>query len=387
MKKMNRVILLLRKYIYNELSPKEDEELQEWASSDKVYEDYISNLKSNLSKEYANYEQLDNQELIQAQHRMLSIIKTRTEPQRRYFKWNYFLAAASIVIAVSFSIYIGVNFKEKPVSNKVSNVVKPGKNNAFLRTEDGNQIDLGESYGGITTKDGEISYTEADKSLLKLGKVQNLEIVIPLGAQYQVILPDNSKVWLNAGSSLKYPSTFENTSLRTVQLSGEAYFEVTKDKNKPFIVLSNDQKIQVTGTSFNVFAYPEEHMTKTTLVEGQVYVYKALKGKENSAYRPIKLSPNEESVNGQDHWNKYPVDIAMATAWKEGDFYFKNTPVDVLMRQIARWYNVKVVYKTTVPKELFTGEMSRKVDLFVVMDFLKGSGIKVSLKEDTLFVE
>jgi transmembrane sensor len=389
MKKTSRVVLLLRKFIYKELSPQEDVELKEWVNSDKTYRDYVTNLKNNISKEYADYQQLNSEKGAQAQRRMLSVIKERVdEPPVRYFKWKYFSLAASVIILISASLLFIPKFVGKyKTETIISHVVKPGGKRAFLRTEDGNLIDLGEDHNGIAIKDGKISYTEDNMHLLELGKVRNLEIVTPLGGEYQVVLPDQSKVWLNAGSSLKYPSTFNDSSVRKVELSGEAYFEVTKNAAKPFVVVSNGQEIKVTGTSFNVFTYAEEKVTKTTLVEGQVYVYKSATKRENTSYQMIKLMPGEEVSNSNEAFKKYKVDIAMAIAWKEGNFHFNNTPLEVMMRQISRWYNVEVVYVSSIPKESFTGEMSRKVDLPVVMDFLKGSGIKVKLKENTLYIE
>lgn len=385
MKKTNYLVSLLRKYIYKELSDSERKELTNWANRNTIYKDYLNNLSENIKADYSDYEDLydENQAVSK---RMLAVIKEKADVKTRSFKPGHFLAAASVLIALSFGIYFGLSIKDKSKTKSDKLAVSKNSNKVILRLSDGSSIDLSESHGGITTKNGEVSYIGTRQSLLHLEQAQSLEIIVPARSQYQVVLADGTKVWLNAGSSFKYPSLF-NEDIRKVELSGEAYFEVAKNIDKPFLVISKGQQIKVTGTTFNVSAYPEENMTRTTLIEGEVYVESSTIKEGGVHQKQIRLSPGEETLYSQGEFRKYVADIAMATAWKEGNFYFKDTSFETMIRQIARWYDIDVVYKSKVPVELFTGEMSRKVDIDVVLDFLKGSGIRAELKDKTLFIE
>lgn len=386
MKKTNYLVSLLRKYIYKQLSDSESKELTDWANTNTEYKEYLNNLNQNIKTDYEDYERFYNEDKTISK-RMLASIKYKTGIKSGYFRLRYFLAAASAIIILSLGIYLSLNFKDHNNHTNNEKVAVSGGDNVILRLSDGSLISLGESSSGITTKDGEVSYIGSKQSLLQLDKAQSLEIIVPARSQYQVVLSDGTKVWLNAGSSFKYPGLF-NEDIRKVELLGEAYFEVAKDRNKPFIVVSDGQEVKVTGTSFNVLAYPGENETKTTLVEGEVYVYTSSNSKgKNNNQQQIRLSPGEETVYRQGEFKKHVADIAMATAWKEGNFYFKDTPFDDMIRQIARWYDLDIVYQSKIPKELFTGEMNRKVDTDVVLDFLKGSGIKAELRGKTLLIE
>ncbi len=386
MEKTNYLVSLLRKYIYKQLTNSERKELMDWANTNTEYEEYLNSLNQNIKTDYADYERFYNEDKAISK-RMLASIKYKTGIKSRYFRLRYFLAAASVIIILSFGIYLGLNFKDHNNHTNNEKVAVSGGDNVILRLSDGSLLNLGESSSGITTKDGEVSYIGSKQSLLQLDKAQSLEVIVPARSQYQVVLSDGTKVWLNAGSSFKYPGLF-NGDVRQVELLGEAYFEVAKDRNKPFIVMSDGQEVKVTGTSFNVLAYPGENKTKTTLVEGEVYVYKSSNSKEkSSSQKQIRLLPGEEALLIEGEFKKYQADIAMATAWIDGNFYFKDTPFDDMIRQIARWYDLDVVYQSKIPEELFTGEMNRKVDTDVVLDFLKGSGIKAELRGKTLFIE
>ncbi len=384
MKKTNYLVSLLRKYIYKELSGSERKELTDWANSNTVYKDYLNNLSENIKADYTDYDSLYHEDQTTSK-RMLAVIKEKAGVKTRSFKPRHFLVAASVLTAVSVGIYFSLDINDKR-NIKSDKVVMSDGSKVILRLSDGSSIDLSESHGGITTKNGEVSYIGTRQSLLHLEQAQSLEIIVPARSQYQVVLADGTKVWLNAGSSFKYPSLF-NEDIRKVELSGEAYFEVAKNIDKPFLVISKGQQIKVTGTTFNVSAYPEENMTRTTLIEGEVYVQSSTIKEGGGHQKQIRLSPGEETIYSQREFKKYIADIAMATAWKEGNFYFKDTSFETMIRQIARWYDIDVVYKSKVPAELFTGEMSRKVDIDVVLDFLKGSGIRAELKDKTLFIE
>ncbi|MFD1628241.1 FecR family protein [Pseudopedobacter beijingensis] len=310
MKKTNYLVSLLRKYIYKQLSDSESKELTDWANTNTEYKEYLNNLNQNIKTDYEDYERFYNEDKTISK-RMLTSIKYKTGIKSGYFRLRYFLAAASAIIILSLGIYLGLNFKNHNNHTNNEKVAVSGGDNVILRLSDGSLINLGESSSGITTKDGEVSYIGSKQSLLQLDKAQSLEIIVPARSQYQVVLSDGTKVWLNAGSSFKYPGLF-NGDIRKVELLGEAYFEVAKDRNKPFIVVSDGQEVKVTGTSFNVLAYPGENETKTTLVEGEVYVYTSANSKgKNNNQQQIRLSPGEEAVYSQGGFKKHVADIVL----------------------------------------------------------------------------
>jgi ferric-dicitrate binding protein FerR (iron transport regulator) len=179
----------------------------------------------------------------------------------------------------------------------------------------------------------------------------------PYGGQYKVLLPDGSKVYLNAGSTISYPFFFDQKT-RSVSLSGEAYFEVAKDKSRPFVVSVPrtvnvpDQKITVLGTHFNISAYPDERAYTTTLLEGSVKV--------SSSEKNISevLVPGQQAVLAKT-LKIGPADTDGALAWKNGVFYFANQPIDRVMRELERWYNIEVQYQGEMPRVGFWGQISR----------------------------
>nr|WP_281358878.1 FecR family protein [Sphingobacterium prati] len=203
-----------------------------------------------------------------------------------------------------------------------------------------------------------------------------LELTTPLGGMYQITLPDGTKVWLNAASSLKYPMSFAKNE-RKVILLGEAFFEVTKDNSRPFKVLSKGQEIEVLGTAFNVNAYPENTMIKTTLITGKVKL-----SNDNHATLPIYLKPGQQSANtNSGNIRVANVDTAPFTAWKDGLFYFDETPLPDALQQIGRWYNVEVRYKAEVPQTHFYGRIKRSKPLREVLEVLEEGGLHFELSK------
>src|SRR5690606_18203557 len=200
------------------------------------------------------------------------------------------------------------------------------------------------------------------------------ELSTPKGGTYQIVLPDGTKVWLNAASTLKYPSRFDGGE-RVIELSGEAYFAVAKDVKKPFKVVSNGQEIQVLGTEFNISAYVDEAEMKTTLVAGAVQIF----NRQSSIVN--RLEPGEQSIIRGAFTDIQKVETERYTAWKNGYFYFKQTPFAEIMRQLARWYDIDVIYKGSIPKETFSGVMDRNLTLNDVLKLLNVFSVQVQIEE------
>lgn len=201
-------------------------------------------------------------------------------------------------------------------------------------------------------------------------------ITTPPGGRYQIILPDNSKVWLNTASSLKFPSAFSGAT-REVELIGEAYFDIAKNKEFPFIVKSKWGEIEVLGTGFNVMAYDDEQAMKTTLVEGSVKI----SGNETKV-----LKPGEQAILDANRIQVRPVDVNAEIAWKDNLFQFDQTSIDAIMRQAARWYNVDIKYAGKIPNRSFTGKISRDADITEFLEMLRFTGIDFGVEASHILV-
>jgi ferric-dicitrate binding protein FerR (iron transport regulator) len=198
--------------------------------------------------------------------------------------------------------------------------------------------------------------------------VQMLAAKTPIGGTYQVTLPDGSRVWMNAASTLRFPSSFKGSALRKVELTGEAYFEVFKDKTHPFIVVSGAQQVEVLGTHFNINSYPDEPAVLTTLLEGAVRV-NLVAG--NGSSRSAVLKPDQQGVLKGQSISVRHVDAAYAVAWKNGYFMFNSERLETAMNKISRWYNIRVEYRdASLKDETLLGTISKFDDIGKVLKMI-----------------
>lgn len=305
--------------------------------------------------------------------------------------WPRIAIAASMLITFSAGLYFyRENIQQKVFKTQYTHAAQGEKNKAILTLANGRQISLTEARNGelaeqsgikITkTKDGQLVYSATANSGTSESFNYN-SIQIPKGQQYQLTLPDGTKVWLNAASALRYPTRFTGRE-RRVELSGEAYFEVAKNKAMPFHVNSGKQDVEVLGTHFNVNSYADEKVIETTLLEGSVKVT------DQFSHSAQVISPGQQASLFPDHdITVKEADVSKAVAWKNGDFSFRNDDLPYIMRQISRWYDVEVVYQGTIPPSKFAGQASRKITLNQMMDIIKASGVQVTLKDRTLFIK
>ncbi len=287
-------------------------------------------------------------------------------------------AAAMVLITLGLSLYYYKQQEVAPAEKQYAHDVKPGGNKAILTLADGRNITLDDAdngdiakQAGVTItkrKDGQLVYQVVATSIEHLDTTYPLNtITTPKGGQYQVRLPDGSKVWLNAASSLSYPMRFSKNE-RKVELTGEAYFEVVHNSKMPFKVKTADQLVEVLGTHFNVNAYPDETDSKTTLLEGSVKI------SQTRSNVSKLLKPGEQAVVTNAIEVK-SVDTEQAIAWKEDLFMFNEDNLDHVMRMIARWYNVEVVFKDNeLKKELYSGSVSKFVNVSHVLKKLEMVG-------------
>ena len=300
------------------------------------------------------------------------------------------VAAAVIIVSLTVAIYWLWNKKDIPpvaVAAKKELPNLPDGNKAMLTLSNGHTVILDSVPNGTLACDGSTNIDKRnglliynDEALLKPGEpVSYNTLSTPRGVQYQVILPDGSKVWLNAASSLRFPTAF-NGSRREVQLSGEAYFEVAKNKAKPFQVHAGIMQVNVLGTHFDVKAYNEEKAIKTTLLEGSVKVIK-----DNSI---SLLKPGQQAVlNKKEATVKVKnVDMNEVTAWKNGLFLFEDADITEIMQQIVRWYDVEIVYAGKIPEQRFEGKISRTAALSEVLQILQLSNVKFKVDGKKIMV-
>lgn len=310
-----------------------------------------------------NHSLLSESDLQQAEAMMRDKVMPQTRPlYKRSLLWPRMAAAALLVLCLGAGLYIyrqgayTSSLEEKAVKNHI----RPGKNNAILRLANGSAIALtGAANGQLAresgieinkTADGQLVYKVLNKK--ETASKQNNSIETPKGGQYQVTLPDGTNIWLNAASKLSYPVSFAGQQNRTVELTGEAYFEVAKDKAHPFIVKNGQQQIRVLGTHFNISSYADDGAVRTTLLEGSVEV--------SSAGSRSILKPGQESMIKDRQITVAQANIDAVMAWKNAMFIFDHDRLESIMRKISRWYDVDIVYQDPeLKQETFSGGISR----------------------------
>ncbi|SMC70705.1 FecR family protein [Pedobacter nyackensis] len=313
------------------------------------------------------------------------ISKRSSIPKKNLFTFNRIAVAASLILMLGIAFWFykfqqGQNNKDFILSQMQRNDIAPGRNRATLTLDDGKVIDLSDAKTGVVIDANKLSYNDGT-AILKTSAGQSPEEVelrwitanTPRGGQYQFILPDGSKVWLNAASKLKFPSTFSGAANRKVELSGEAYFEISKDKKHPFIVISRGQEVEVLGTHFNINGYNDEGGTKTTVLEGSVRV--TLVDSRNVGRSNVTLKLNQQAVlTGYEHLAVKEVDAAEIASWKNGKFIFNSEALGSIMKQAERWYNVVAVFQDDIKDLKLTGAISRYENISGLLKTLEATG-------------
>lgn len=392
----NHISDLLIKYLKDELSMDEQAMLQAWVEKNErnktLFEDLTD--ESKINEKLGKFNSIDKATVW---HKTLDKIRSEGYiesfiPEKRSFPWYRVAAVAVLLVLISFFAYRSLKTPStvQVVKQQEQEDISPGGNKATLTLSDGTIVSLDEvDRGEITevegmkiskTADGQVVYEAASAGSHPLPeeKVRYNQITTPRGGQYQVILPDGTKVWLNAGSSLNYPVRFAG-NIREVTLTGEAYFEVSKRRsathqNIPFIVRTSTQTVEVLGTHFNINAYENEGTVKTTLVEGSVRVSINLHNGKIDGNNTVLLKPHQQSVLNADHLNVIPVDIESAVAWKDGYYKFNSEALGSIMRKISRWYDVEVEFEENTAEYRFGGKISRKENISKVLEIIRETG-------------
>lgn len=320
--------------------------------------------------------------------RILSNIKQqqqKVELKKRLWPMRIAAAAVLFMVVAGGMFFYFKNDRTKANLLAQQSIV-PGGNKATLTLANGKVINLSNAQNGdldkqagiqITkTADGQLIYTIEDASSAAASKLVYNTIATPKGGQYQLRLPDGSKIWLNAASSLRYPANLASLKERRVELDGEAYFEIAKDIHKPFVVVTDKQEVKVLGTHFNIKNYIDDKTTKTTLLEGSVQVT------VQSSAQFVILKPGQQSELNSRAIKIFAVDVEDEIDWKNGDFVFKAEKLQSIMRKIARWYNVEVDYQDDVPQDVeLEGLVSRSKSITEVLKLMESTD-KVHFKLD-----
>ena len=377
----DRLKYLLEQYAADVSTPEETKELFGWIKKSK--DDTL--LKEKIKELWAGYENGKQLPDVDWDAIYTKIINTPVIGQRHL--WPRIAAAAVIIVlltAGSYFIFTKRQVKQTAAIETTqefkNNDVAPGGNKAVLTLANGAQIILDSAGNGALTQqgntkiikldNGQLSYNSLNGSQTLPDKVFYNTISTPRGGQYQVVLADGSKVWLNAASSLRFPTSFAAKE-REVELTGEGYFEVAHDATKPFKVSVNGIEVRVFGTHFNINAYNDEATIKTTLLEGSV---KVGKGSASKVIRPGEQAQIENDGNALNpKIMVQAVDVDAAVAWKNGRFIFHGNDIQSVMRQLARWYDIDVNYQGNVTDEEFVGVInrSRYENISEILDMLE----------------
>jgi transmembrane sensor len=369
---MDRIEHLFNKYKNNKCTPEEFEELlshYKAADQEDVLKNNIETALYEQAEEDADLQEDVDEIYSQLQAHILNEQSRSKKPL--YFKLSI---AASVILCLSFGAYFIVHNKQAPaqIAQTTKHDLLPGTDRAILTVSNGKKIDIsGAGEGRIVvqgdiavnkTTNGSIVYQHADQANESNKPVYNT-MTTPRGGQYPLTLSDGTKVWLDAASSITFPVVFIGNE-RTVEITGQAYFEVAHNAAKPFKVTANGQMVEVLGTHFNINAYTDEPDMKTTLLEGSVKITKngqsAMLTPGQQAIVPFKAGSIETKT----------ADVNEAIAWHMGLFKFNNANIQTVMRQLARWYDVDISYEGDIPDRRFSGEIYRNVNASKIADIL-----------------
>jgi ferric-dicitrate binding protein FerR (iron transport regulator) len=383
-----RIKYLIEKFLDEQLNETEKSELEQWKNESEHNHRLFNRVTDGKQLFEAAKESIIVDEkiarLIKEKHPELALMSGSPVVPVRRLAWFKMAPAAAVVAAVATIAVVGYfvlsNPKHEAVVKTETHAAvsdkQPGKEGAILKLSNGEEIVLDDAANGdlvkqgntqVTKQGGLLAYNNAGKS----SEVLYNTLSTPRGRQFRLALPDGSNVWLNAASSIKFPTSFTGKD-REITITGEAYLEVKKDASQPFKVLTNGTQIEVIGTHFNVNAYKDESAVKTTLIEGKVKINKLGTEINSPAQQTIFLKPGQQA---QVKENKIQVienaDINAALAWKNGLIVFSSADIKEVLRQVSRWYDVDIEYKGEINVPEFFGEIPRTVNLSDVLKIIE----------------
>lgn len=377
------------KYLRSELSVTEKENLESWIKEKDSNSKLFQRL-TNYDNIYNEFSYFSNPEKEKSWQRIQTYVESKNVVSHQRFYYKNLMKYAAILVCLLGSMFFIIKYykhQEKTIvkHQPYLNDIQPGGNIAILELSNGQKIRLDSANGGkiateqdiIITKsaDGQLIYDWSNVTNLNHQELSYNTIITPKGGKYQLKLADGTKVWLNAMSSLKFPTAFSEKE-RIVELVGEAYFEVQEDKDKPFLVKINGTEVKVLGTHFNISAYADENHITTTLLEG------AVKIKRQSISTLLKPGQEVRIDLYNNLFLKRQADIEKVIAWKNDCFVFRDESIESLMTTISRWYNIEVSYKGNMDGKVYGGKFSRKNNLSELLKSLELTGtVKFTVEE------
>jgi ferric-dicitrate binding protein FerR (iron transport regulator) len=383
-----RIIYLITRFIDGSIDFAELQELDSWRKEKPRHEALFQKSidREKLAKAIEEMQGYDTEGSLE--QLMQKIKKQEAKRQVVTRLWQKLLVAAislSLIGTFCYQYFYHKSPQNTLAINPHPNFIPSGSNKAILTLANGQKIDLDDSKAGtiarqsgaiIQKKNGGLITYVPSRNTTDTTTSYNL-IETPRGGQYRLQLPDGTKVWLNAASSLKFPSNFKRKQ-RIVTLTGEGYFEVVHNAKQPFIVKTNSETITDIGTTFNVNTYIDEPHNTTTLIEGSI-----LLAAEN---KKAVLKPGQQAIVGSRNITISQGDLRIATAWKDGQFRFHKTDIRNVLRQVSRWYNISIEYQGAAPDITISGGISRQEDLSAVLKILQLSEVHFIQQDHKLII-
>lgn len=389
---------LILKHIRKEITPTESVELQQWVESSEGNRAFFEKINTSdiLMQHLHEYAATPvdselgwNRLLSEAQVEGSDWAKPTVFRLRRF--WGAAAAVLLLLIVSSISWFYLIDRKARQSNPDTGSTIAvnttdiaPGSNKAVLVLANGQKVVLDSSAIGnklnqgnssVAIDENTVSYSDGAKG--ESDRETFNTISTPLGGQYQLQLPDGSKMWLNAGSSVRFPVSFRGNQ-RRIEVTGEIYCSIAHNANKPFIVTVRGIEVKVLGTEFNINAYADESHVRTSLINGSILVTSA------NARKGLTLKPGQEAVaeptSGEIQLVK-DANIEQAIAWKNGFFQFASNDIHGIMRQLSRWYNVTIIYKGEMPKRTFSGKIPRNMSAVKVLNLLRSMDVRFNIDE------
>ena len=384
--KNERAVYLYEKCIKGDLST---EEQLEWdalgldLNNDRVFQELVDGFWDSKKEDVPG---MSSAHVSSVEEYILAQPQPELHEDKPFVKklWPRIAIASAIAFIVIGAYFFRSAFTKMDEDNNVlvEAEIAPGKNGATLTLANGQKIFINDvlagniaSQSGVKiskSKDGQIIYQLTDQGT---GKIEYNTLTTTRGEQTQVRLPDGSVVFLNTASSLKYPTSFANSATRSVGLTGEGYFEISKNKAQPFVVTAANQKVEVLGTHFNINAYTDEKVVRTTLLEGSIRVAAVLADGSAAGSDHVKvLKPGQQSALTTQGIQLTNVNLDEVMAWQKGYFRFYDEDIASVMRKVSRWYNVEVEYSGQLPEVGFNARIDKYSNIKDVLGILEKSG-------------
>ena len=385
MKIDDRIYDLIARKLDDGLLPMEETELSDWLAEDVKHEEVYAEIKKIRDRT-----KLLHRDFAPDTEHVLKRIKRERVRQIGFRYWWKYAALFILPLSVALVLWQGMKNEAEEEHRQFSAVSRPGGERAILKLYNGKTVVLDSTMkSSLIAHEANVRIEMDSNHLLRYSSHdsiemandnKNNELIIPKGVEYQVVLADGTKVWLNSASRLIYPQSFMGKERRVV-LSGEAFFDVTHDAERPFVVETSRMNVKVLGTRFNVNDYDDNEEVSTTLVNGSVEIVSG----DQQAFR---LVPGEQAYGKENELEKREVNVRLYTSWIDGKFLFNNTELEEIAKQISRWYDVEIFFSSeSVKKVRFTGAIVKFKPLEDLVRMIEStSQVRFSVKGRTIVI-